>query len=244
MSRVWDKFLSEQDKAHLAIVGEPRKIGWGTRPALLLIDNYRGVVGYEKEELLEAAKKNRSSVGMAGWKALEAQQELLAVGRELDLPIIHITGMAFGNVPGWSYCVTHPDKRGVLRGPVPMRTAEYQIVDEVAPTEREFTLAKVAPSAFWGTPLMALLNFLDVDTLVVGGESTSGCVRASVVEATSYRFRVVIAEECVYDRHEACHAINLFDMNQKYADVLPLQDVVDHLQSMHAVPSMAGTAEV
>lgn len=245
MSRVWDKFLSDQDKAHLAIVGEPRKIGWGTRPALLLIDNYRGVVGYEKEELLEAAKTNRSAVGMAGWKALEQQQRLLAVGRELDLPIIHITGMAQGNMPGWSYCVTHPDQRGVLRGPVPMRTEEYKIVDEVVPTEREFTLAKVAPSAFWGTPLMGLLNFLDVDTLVVGGESTSGCVRASVVEAVSYRFRVIIAEECVYDRHEACHAINLFDMNQKYADVLPLQEILDHLRAAHAVIApLPATADV
>jgi nicotinamidase-related amidase len=239
MTRVWDKFLSEQDKAHLAIVGEPRHIGFGSRPALLLIDNYRGVVGYEKQELLEAVRTNKSSAGPAAWDAIGAQQQLLAVGRKLDLPIIHITGMAQGNVPGWSYCVTHPEQRGVLRGPVPMRSAEYSIVDEVAPTEREFTLAKVAPSAFWGTPLMALLNFLDVDTLIVGGESTSGCVRASVVEATSYRFRVIVAEECVYDRHEACHAINLFDMNQKYADVLPLQEVIDHLQSTHAMDDLA-----
>ncbi len=157
------------------------------------------------------------------------------MGRELDLPVIHITGMAQGNMPGWSYCVTHPEQRGALRGPVPMRTEEYKIVDEVAPTEREYTLAKAGPSAFWGTPLMALLNFLDVDTLVIGGESTSGCVRASVIDAVSYRFRVIIAEECVYDRHEASHAINLFDMNQKYADVLPLQDVITHLQAAHAV---------
>jgi nicotinamidase-related amidase len=92
---------------------------------------------------------------------------------------------------------------------------------------------------------MALLNFLDVDTLVVGGESTSGCVRASVVEAVSYRFRVIIAEECVYDRHEACHAINLFDMNQKYADVLPLQEILDHLQAAHAmIPPLPATADV
>jgi nicotinamidase-related amidase len=244
MPGVWDKFLSEQDKAHLKIVGEGRKIGWGTRPALLLIDNYRGVVGYEREDLLKAAKTNKSAVGLAGWRALEAQQKLLAVGRELDLPIIHITGMAEGNMPGWGYCVSHPEQRGALRGPVPMRAAEYAIVDEVAPTEHEFTLAKVAPSAFWGTPLIALLNFLDVDTLVVGGESTSGCVRASVVDAASCRFRVVIAEECVYDRHEACHAINLFDMNQKYADVLPLQEVLHHLQSAHAVTRASAETEV
>jgi nicotinamidase-related amidase len=116
-----------------------------------------------------------------------------------------------------------------------MRGADYAIADEVAPAEREFTLTKAAPSAFWGTPLIALLNFLDVDTLVVAGEATSGCVRASVVDATSNRLRVVVAEEGVYDRHEASHAINLFDMNQKYADVLPLHDVIAHLQTAHAV---------
>jgi nicotinamidase-related amidase len=235
MSRVWDKFLSEQDKAHLAIVGEPARIGWGTRPALLLIDNYRGVLGHEKQDLLDAVKTNRSAVGTAGWDALEAQQRLLAVARGLDLPVIHVTGLAQGNMPGWSYCAGHPDQRGVLRGPVPMRGADYAIADEVAPAEREFTLTKAAPSAFWGTPLIALLNFLDVDTLVVAGEATSGCVRASVVDATSNRLRVVVAEEGVYDRHEASHAINLFDMNQKYADVLPLHDVIAHLQTAHAV---------
>lgn len=232
MERVWDTFLSERDKQHLAIVGGPREIGFGTRPALLLIDNYRGVVGYQKKPLLEAVLENKQSAGLEAWEAIAAQQRLLEVGRALDIPIIHITGMAAGNIPGWSYCVTHPQERGALRGPVPMPTEEYKIVDEVTPTEREFTLAKVAPSAFFGTPLMALLNFLDVDTLVVGGESTSGCVRASVVDATSYRFRVIVAEECVYDRHEATHAINLFDMNQKYADVLPLDEVIAQLRTI------------
>jgi maleamate amidohydrolase len=95
----------------------------------------------------------------------------------------------------------------------------------------EAVLRKTAPSAFFGTPLMAHLNALGADTLIVCGESTSGCVRASVVEARSYRFRVVVVEECVYDRHEATHAINLFDMHQKYADVLPLAEVLDWIGS-------------
>jgi nicotinamidase-related amidase len=72
---------------------------------------------------------------------------------------------------------------------------------------------------------MAGLNAWDIDTLIITGESTSGCVRASVIDAKSFRFNVVIAEECVYDRHEASHAINLFDMNQKYATVLPLAEI-------------------
>ena len=93
---------------------------------------------------------------------------------------------------------------------------------------------KSSPSAFWGTPLAGHLNFLGVDTIIACGESTSGCVRASVVDGTTNRLRMVVAEECVFDRHEACHAINLFDMNQKYADVLPLDDIIKYLDGWRA----------
>ena len=81
---------------------------------------------------------------------------------------------------------------------------------------------------------MAQLNHLGIDTLLVTGESTSGCVRASVVDAASYRFRVQVVEECVFDRHEACHAINLFDMHQKYADVISIDAAVNYLRSLKA----------
>lgn len=240
MARVWDKFLSEQDKAHLEITGGPRSVGFGTRPGLLLIDNYKGAVGPDLP-LLEAVKQRKNVIGAIGWRALEAQQELLAVMRGLNLPIVHVTGMAVGNMPGWAYCVTHPSERGILRGPVDLHPEDYEIIEIVAPLPGEFTIAKVAPSAFWGTPLVGLLRFLDIDTLIVVGESTSGCVRATVVDAVANRFRVILAEEGVYDRHEASHAINLFDMNQKYADVLPMTEVIDHLKSMH---NFAETFEV
>ncbi|MFN0070253.1 MAG: isochorismatase family protein, partial [Chloroflexota bacterium] len=108
---------------------------------------------------------------------------------------------------------------------------------------------KVAPSAFWGTPLAAHLNYNDVDTVIAVGESTSGCLRATVVEGTSHRFRMIVAEECSFDRHESAHAMNLFDMHQKYADVLPLDEVVAHLRTLRpsadSVPSrpeLAGVA--
>jgi nicotinamidase-related amidase len=110
----------------------------------------------------------------------------------------------------------------------------FEIVDEVKPIAGETVLKKTSPSAFWGTPLIGHLNFLGVDTLLTCGESTSGCVRASVVDGTTNRLRMIVAEECVFDRHEACHAINLFDMNQKYADVLPLDDILKHLDAWRA----------
>jgi nicotinamidase-related amidase len=117
------------------------------------------------------------------------------------------------------------------------------IIDELAPLPGEAVLRKVAPSAFWGTPLAAHLNYNDVDTVIAVGESTSGCLRATVVEGTAYRFRMIVAEECAFDRHETAHAMNLFDMHQKYADVLPLTEVVAYLRSLRTSSEPLATTE-
>jgi nicotinamidase-related amidase len=109
------------------------------------------------------------------------------------------------------------------------RQRKWDIIDEVAPLPGETVLRKASPSAFWGTPLAGHLNYHGVDTIITCGESTSGCVRASVVDGCTYRYRMIVVEECVFDRHQAAHAINLFDMNQKYADVVPLAEVLEYL---------------
>ena len=106
---------------------------------------------------------------------------------------------------------------------------KFDIVDEVKPIPGETVLKKVSPSAFWGTPLIAHLNFLGVDTVLTCGESTSGCVRASVVDAMSLNFRPIVVRECVGDRALQPHEANLFDMQQKYADVIALHDAVRSL---------------
>ena len=95
-------------------------------------------------------------------------------------------------------------------------------------------LRKSSPSAFWGTPLAGHLTYHNVDTIITCGETTSGCVRASVVDGCTERYRMIVVEECVFDRHEAAHAINLFDMHQKYADVLPLGEVLEYLAEWRA----------
>jgi maleamate amidohydrolase len=103
------------------------------------------------------------------------------------------------------------------------------IIDEVAPLPGELVIAKAGPSVFSGTPLLGQLTARRIDTIIVCGESTSGCVRAAVVDGCTQRFNMIVAEECVFDRTQASHAINLFDMNQKYADVLPLEEIIAHL---------------
>jgi len=106
------------------------------------------------------------------------------------------------------------------------------IIDEVAPIPGEMVIRKASPSAFWGTPLVGHLIDHGIDTIIVGGESTTGCVRASVVDGSTYRFRMVVAEECVFDRVEAPHALELFTMNSKYADVVPVASVLQYLSTI------------
>jgi len=231
--RIWDRYLSEADKTHVA-ASRDRRVGFGSKPALLLIDLYRAVFGDKPEPLMEAIKTWPSSCGMAGWNALPHIQSLLAAARAAGIPVIHITMLANAGMPGWSEAAHRG--AGGRSSDAPLDEAALdrkrrgpEIVDEVAPIAGETVLRKTAPSAFWGTPLAGQLTYLGIDTLIVAGESTSGCVRASVVEAVSHRYRVQVVEECVFDRHEAPHAINLFDMHQKYADVIPLSEALAHL---------------
>jgi nicotinamidase-related amidase len=223
-ARVWDRFLTAQDAAHVARLPAVKQ-GAGIKPAVLLVDLYRDVFGDKPEALLDAIETRPMSCGMAGWDALPHIQRLLAEARALGIPVIHVTKLE--DVPSW--------RRGGPAG----SPDRFEIIPEVAPVEGEVVLRKRAPSAFWGTPLVGLLNGLRVDTVIVAGESTSGCVRATVVDAKSYRYKVVIPEECVFDRHESAHAMNLFDMHQKYADVLALDQVIGYLESVAADPVRA-----
>lgn len=227
--RVWDRYLSAQDKAHLAVVGDPRRVGFGRRAAVLSIDNYRAAVGDQPEPLLTAIQTWPASTGLAGWAALQEITKLLGAARSAQMPVVHITGLPEEEtgIPAWGV------DKGLGRIPrdgEPGATARaarrFDIVPEAAPHAGEVVLRKNAPSAFFGTTLMPYLLKSGVDTLIVCGESTSGCVRATVVDGCSYGLRMIVVEECVYDRHESVHAINLFDMDHKYGDVLSLAEVL------------------
>ena len=227
-SRVWDKFLSEQDKAALSLA-QPRMRGYGERPALLLIDLYRWVYGDEPQPLLEAVKTWPGSCGLPAWEAIPHLQKLLAASRAAGIPVIHTTGVTDDVMRPWAKG-SRSTRNQVVDEPAEDRVRRrYDIIDEVAPIEGELVIRKSSPSGFWGTPLVGHLIDHGIDTVLVGGESTSGCVRASVVDGCTSRFKMVVVEECVFDRHEAPHAIDLFTMSQKYADVVPLENALEYL---------------
>ena len=234
--RVWEPFLTAQDRASLK--ERPHQVwGYGERPALLCVDLYRWVFGDRRAPLLEAMREWPGSCGEPAWDAIPHLQRLLGAARAAQIPVVHVTKLspAVSGVGGWTETSAPTGKPAKPDG------TKWDIIDEVAPLPGEALLLKAAPSAFFGTLLTAHLTALGVDSIIMCGESTSGCVRASCVDARSYRYNVTVVEECVFDRHQATHAINLFDMHEKYADVLGIDEVVAHLASLRtasvAVPA-------
>src|SRR5690348_6311967 len=181
--RVWDKFLTEQDKATLVGKAE-RKIGFGERPALLLIDLYRWVFGDKPEAVTEAIKTWPGSCGLAGWNALPHIQKLLAKAREVGIPVIHVTGMDGVAVEPWAFRRDNKKRATMSKEELDRFRRRYDIVNEVKPIPGETVFKKVSSSAFLGTPLVGHLNFLRLDTLITCVESTSGSVRECVVYGT------------------------------------------------------------
>lgn len=222
----WEPYLSERDKKHGELWGKKELTGFGNKPALLLIDFYYSVLGLERLELFESMKIWPSSMGLEGWEAVDRSAELLAVARQAGIPVIHVKALHSAIGP-WSR-----SRRNAPKLPQEMIERGREIVDEVKPIAGEAVIEKTAPSAFQGTPLRFHLQNLGIDTLIVCGESTSGCVRATVVDGATGRFRMGVVKECVFDRTQASHYMNLYDMHQKYADVIPLDAAKTYLTGM------------
>lgn len=126
----------------------------------------------------------------------------------------------------------HPADRQAAPTLLAEREHDYRLIDALAPIDGEVVIHKRSASAFGSTALAAVLNQLGVDTLIVAGESTSGCVRATVVDGRDLRYTVVVPEECVFDRTEASHAINLYDMHREYAHVWLLDETIGYVKSL------------
>jgi nicotinamidase-related amidase len=222
----WDRFLTDRDREVLRRSGREKTqpFGFGEKPALLLVDLYYAALGMERVDILESVERWPMSCGREGWEAVDRIVSLLEKARGLGVPIVHI-GLLKGFPSPWSR-----ETRNVLTELTAAEEARaYDLVDEVAPRAGELVINKTAPSAFQGTPLDFHLTALGVDTLIVCGESTSGCVRATVVDGATHRYKVGIVGDACFDRTEASHWINLFDMDQKYGDVIDVESAVDYL---------------
>jgi nicotinamidase-related amidase len=110
----------------------------------------------------------------------------------------------------------------------------YRFVEEIAPEPSEIRIPKSQASSFFGTSLASYLISLRVDSLVFTGCTTSGCIRASVVDACSLNYKAIVPHDAVFDRSYVAHAVNLFDMASKYADVMPTKDAIRQVKGIEA----------
>jgi nicotinamidase-related amidase len=236
----WEEFLTERDMEHLKSWGKKEDWGFGDRPALLVVDDYYSVLGTEREPILESIKKWPMSCGMEGWEAIDKTVELIAGAREADVPVIYLHGIEGKPLGHWAGRITSQkrERRNLDHLPPEIRSKANEIVAEIAPQPGDLVIEKAAASGFHGTPLLFQLNYLDVDTVITCGETTSGCVRASVVDGATYRFNMGVVADCCFDRTEASHWINLFDMHQKYADVITLDLALEYFASVGSKKSM------
>jgi maleamate amidohydrolase len=209
LAEVWVS-LTEQERLVYERAGYHRVFGLGTRPALLIVDVEYNFTGLPGERILESITTFRDSCGEAAWRAVPSIAELLRSARTAGIPVVFTHGTTAGDPPG-------TPRRGT------------DIIDELAPTENEHVVAKEAASAFHDTDVAGYLLAHGVDTVIHAGCTTSGCVRASVVDAAAEGFKNAVVEECVFDRALLPHQVNLFDMDAKYADVTSLEDATKYL---------------
>ena len=216
--RRWADLISEAEIQAYAKAGFGQKIGIGSRPALLNIDTTNNFV--DPKYALCAERDEALIANLV--RVTEAF-------RRLNLPIYYSRRDDR----------SHPTKRGVWNLKLGnANTFEYtsdpkadEWPAEYAPREQDVVVLKNKPSPFFGTPLESWLRYEGIDSLIVVGISTSGCVRAGVLDGFNHNFRVTVIEDCCGDRSERVHRSNLFDMDMKNGDVEPLNAVLAELEA-------------
>jgi len=191
-------------------------VGLGGRPALLIVDF---VVGFTDPAVFGGGNIR---------EAVAATVPLLAEARARGWPVAHtrVIYKADGSDAG-VFALKAPGLRGLTPD-----SPNAQIVPELSPAPGELVIDKRQASAFFASELASWLAFRGVDTVLVAGCTTSGCVRASVVDCLSHNFRTIVVTDCVGDRALGPHEANLFDMGQKYADLMPREAVIAHYRGV------------
>jgi maleamate amidohydrolase len=191
----------------------------GSNPALLVIDVSYGFTGDRSEPILDSIARWPQSCGSDAWDTMPTLQRLIDAAREGGRPVIYSTGEYRSD--GWDYgswlwkvsTVGGPPRPDTNRDPM-------QIVDEIAPQPDDLVIRKRKPSAFYGTPLTIQLTCAGIDSLIVCGTTTSGCVRATVSDAVSLGYRTVVVADGCFDRAQTSHAVALFDMARLFGPVI------------------------
>lgn len=230
---IWDDVLTEKDRALLATRPPRKKTGFGERPALLIIDMDIGVCGEDKP-IIEQLDVNSGTCGEFAWATIPNMKRVVTGSREAGVPVIFsnhimraIHGMPNYDNPTYSHSELSPLSA---------------LLPDLGFQEGDLLIEKQRPSVFFHTGLIYILLNKKIDSLIVVGNSTSGCVRASVIDASGYTFKVSVVGECVFDRLELSHKASLFDMAFKYCDVVSVDETLGFLSTLkdgQRVPALA-----
>jgi maleamate amidohydrolase len=223
---LWQPFLTDTDRTVFELAGFGRSGGLGSRPALLIVDVNNNFCGPVELPLEEAVARWRSSSGDRAWSAVRHISKILAAARLAGVPVIYTTGHDDPGGRGRWHDKVDPEK--ARRRP----EDPHAIVEPIAPGPDDLVIRKSKPSAFFNTMLAPHLIDRGVDSLIVCGGTTSGCVRATVVDAFSHNYRTAVVLEGTFDRGEASHAVGLFDMQAKYADLIDAESAVDYFSHL------------
>lgn len=221
----WEAIMPAADREIYEKGAFGRREPFGKSPALLIIDVVRSFVGSRPTDVLTAIEEYFTSCGVMGWEALPRIRKLLEAARRAHIPVVYTKGDP----------VTKTFCGDSVKGTTPETVARIhttEIPEEIQPLPSEFVYRKTKASAFFASPLPTYFHRQKVDSLLIAGTSTSGCIRASVVDAISYGYSVFLVEECLFDRSEFSHLVNLFEMNAKYATVIQLEEALQYLEKV------------
>ncbi len=195
------------------------KVGFGARPAVVVIDFTRAYTTPGSPFFAEGVVR-----------AVAATVPLLEAARAAGVPVIHtkVIYHPSGADGGWFVRKVPALRRMVADEPL------AEIDPLVAPLPEEVVITKQYPSPFFGTPLAPMLAAMGIDTLILAGCSTSGCVRAGALDGLQHGYRVIVPRECVGDRHDGPHDANLFDIDAKYGDVVGRAEAIAYLDGLRA----------
>jgi len=221
----WDDVIPPLEQKLYAAAGYGSSQPLGRRPVLMVVDTNYAFAGRRPRPIEEAIKEYRTSCGEAAWTAIAAMRPLLAGARAAGVAVIYTTGRRHTSLATMGQWAAKNARAAEDLG----QGDATEIVADVAPAPGDLVIEKSRPSAFFGTDLAAHLVLRRADTVVGGGGTTSGCVRATVMDAFSLGYRVAVVHECTFDRAAVPHKVSLFDMHAKYATVLSLEESLAYL---------------
>lgn len=232
---IWDAYLSTADSDRLTHTGLTGPEGLGLRPAILVIDASWGFAGDQPgEDILESIRRWPNSCGAESWEAIDRISALCSAGRKREIPVLYTTGRArrdAWDVGSWAW----KNSRTGKHAPAPLQDRDAnEIVSALSPEAHDLIVYKRKPSAFFSAPTATHLRKLGCDSVLLTGTTTSGCVRASAVDAFSHGFKVAAISDGCFDRAQASHAIALFDIAMRYGAVIDSSEAVTHIDGLAA----------